>query len=272
MIPLRLFSILFFVVLLCTETSAQYRVGVKVSPGLGYTKSSDLKSHFSKLSHEGAEYSAANRIRAHIGLGGFADYKINDEWHIVIEPVFTIASVHLVSSFTADNVDDNGNGMVYKINSEARFRTNYISIPLTARYRFNARRELYLTGGFVFNFNFKPTLFSDEKITTVEYKESIGDNYSFDRQTTELKMNDYNMFNLNLIIGAGKMFNRFGRNVFVDIRYSHPLTKSALRTTSTNDHLLLNNAYTGHGEKMFNDFKTGLFSLNIAVALHKNYR
>jgi len=269
---LRLFSIIFFVVLLCTETSAQYRAGVKVSPGLGYTKSSDLKSYFSKLSHEGAEYSAANRMRAHIGLGGFADYKINDEWYIVLEPVFTFASANLVSSFTADHVDENGHGTVYTISSEAKFRTNYLSVPLTARYRFNARRELYLTGGFVFNINFKPTLFSEEKITTVEYKEGIGDDYSLDKQTKELKIDDYNIFNLNLVIGAGKMFNRFGRNVFVDIRYSHPLTKSPLRTTSTNDHLLLNSAYTGQGEKMFNDFKTGLFSLNIAVALYKNYR
>lgn len=269
---MRLFSILFFVALLCTETSAQYRAGVKVSPGLGYTRSSDLKSYFSRQSHGGAEFSAANRMRAHVGLGGFVDYKITDEWYIVIEPVFTLASANLVSSFTADHVDEHGYGMVHKISSEARFRTNYLSVPLTARYRFNARRELYLTGGFVFNFNFRPTLFSEEKTSVVEYKEGIGDNYTYGKQTMELKMNDYNIFNLNLVIGAGKMFNRFGRNVFVDIRYSHPLTKSPLRTTGINEHLLLNNVYTGQSAKTFNDFKTGLFSLNIAVTLYKNYR
>lgn len=269
---MRLFAIIFFSALTCVDAFGQFRAGIKVSPGLGYTKSSDLKSYFRQLSEDGAVFSQSYRPRAHVAFGVFADYKINEQWYTIIEPVFTLASAHLVSSFTADNVDENGNGSLYQVTSDARFITNYISVPLSARYRFNARRELYVTGGLVFNARFKPTMISNEQSSMVHYKDGVGGSYMFDKNSERLKMDIYNVFSLNLMIGAGKMFNRYGRNVFVDIRYSHPLTKSALRATSDGDHLLLNSVYTRGSDKVFTDFKTGLFSFNISVALYKNYR
>lgn len=225
---------------------------------------------------ENEEYNISSRPRIHFAFGGMIDYKINESWFITAEPVFTFATVKIVSTSTFDNVDDKGNGDFVRINSDAKFRTPYFSLPLTAKYRFNLRRELYVMGGFVINLNLKPTLVSQEKFSTVNYNEGVSQYFYTEKISSEVKISEFNVFNLGLVAGFGKMFNKYGRNVFMDVRYNLPLTRTGISSSQNDDVLYLNSIFTKEGQdysgKEFKDFRTGLFSLNIAVMLYKDYR
>lgn len=275
-------SVTLILILLGTISSfpalSQLRYSAKVAPGLGYIRSPELNNYYNTLNDESTYevYNISSRMRTHFAFGGMIDYKINESWFVVAEPVFTFASVKLVSTYTYDDVDEQGNGEFIRINSDAKFRTPYFSLPLTARYRFSPRRELYALGGFVFNINLKPTLVSKEKASTVSYDEGVSEFFYSEKTTSEVKISDFNVFNMGLVAGFGKMLNKYGRNIFIDVRYNLPLTRTGISSAQSDEALLLNSVFTKEGQeysgKNFKDFRTGLLSLNIGVMLYKDYR
>lgn len=225
-------------------------------------------------------YNASFRLRSHFGLGGFFEYKLSENLFVAAEPVVVLTSDKILINYLENGVVNGQNGSLYRVSSEARIKRTYISLPLIAKFRFNHRKELFVFGGGAVNFNFTPHLKSTEKQSTIVYSDGISSNYSNSTRQETLKLNSYSKLSVNAVIGIGKVFNPFGRNIIVDLRFNYPLTRSSLYAKGVQNYSLAGNAlFTQAGVSAaskegfaLNDFKTGTICLSVCYTLYKNYR
>jgi hypothetical protein len=136
---------------------------------------------------------------------------------------------------------------------------------------------------FAVNLMSKPLLTSHEKYDHSYWTNVAGEDiidstksYSVD---TKGKLNSFKQVRYNFVLGAGKMFrlNGRGRNLYVDIRYSLPLTKSSMYSTGNNFDNALNNRIFGYSGKsdaetlvpqhQLNNFKLSLITLSLSYTL-----
>lgn len=287
---MKSFAFISVLLLIISYTAdAQIRVGLRIAPGLGYLRSKNLNNLYEKIETLEKEtfsgdvsYNVSSRLRSHFSLGGFLEYKLSNNVFASAEPVLTLSSNKIFITSVHDNVDDNGNGTVVRTYSDARIKAPYISLPLSAKFRFNHRRELFVFGGPVLNFHFTPRLISKEEVVITNYIDGTSTNYPETEVDNRFKLKSYRFLNLNFMVGIGKVFNPYGRNVVVDIRYSIPLTKSTAHKEGEAPEAIINNhVYTNEGINAINtvypqyplsDYKMGVISLSIAYTIYKNYR
>lgn len=261
---------------------AQIRVGVKVMPGFGFIKSRQLKKTFNNLGKDypgpgTLDYKVSSPLRIHFAFGGFIEYKINEKFFVQVEPLFTLSSNKIFINSSINNLDQQQSGTFTRVRSDAKIRSSYFALPLIGKFRFNHRKDLFALGGLSLNFHFTPKLISHEERVTVSYDAGVSTQYPKEDYDNTLKVKSYRVFNMNALVGVGKVFNPRGHNVIIDIRYSLPLTKSSLFVEGDIPNTLINNSiFTQNGKAIssysLKDFRMGVLSASIAYTIYKNYK
>lgn len=277
-------SALIVIIIAClkiSESKAQISVGVKFNGGGGKYSSRDLKDLVSKLSAQSAQdsYNINSPFRLNTGLGGFAEYHINDKFSIYGELTFNYYSGRIHLNYLNKNQAYPDTMFQTRISSKLNVAGLGIEVPVMVRYLFY--KKLYLTGGLQINYFLKPQLKSEEQFANSTYVNSIlfrGDENTIH---TKAKASSFNGFGLMLVGGIGKKFNIWERYIGLDIRYGLPLLKSSLATNNKDfsDQTVLNYVFTEQGQSdtkqdypqfTLKDFKYSSLMLNFSYYLFHN--
>lgn len=264
------------------------RTGLRISPGLGYVKSQSLDGYFTSLGQQPqmdgqTSYDADFRMRSHFNFGGFFEYKISENFFASAEPSFVYSNNKILLNYYRDNVDAAGNGTTERIFSDATIKINYISLPLTGKFRFLHRKELSVFAGLNLNLYFTPKILSDEESVITQYSEGIILASNINRVSAKAKADGFRVFGAQFTFGFSKVLNPYGRNLLLDIRYSHPLTSSPLYTSASGfqEDTYFNSLYskdvqdqirTDQPQFNFRDFKVGVVNVSFCYTIYKNYR
>jgi hypothetical protein len=279
---------IFLLTFVLSESYSQntYVIGLKVNPSIGYIRSGNLNKSFEaqkRMYPEVDKWNANSRLRFNFGFGGFYEFYFSGKFAAVTEPTINFSNtktyIHFVQvGSSAPNKRDE-----LRITSEGNIHLTYFNIPILAKYVLSESSRFYVLGGLAVNLMFKPKLRSTEKVDhsywTKVGSEDLIDSTVKEEIVTSGKLNVFNTVSFNAVLGVGKMFrlNGRGRNLYIDIRYSLPLSKSAMYTTNNNFDAAINNRVFGYSGKTeaekaqpqykLNDFRLSQVTLSLSYTL-----
>jgi hypothetical protein len=277
----RMRSILIVIMLLLSSHSIfgqeKYIYGIKINPSTGYINS----THFNKnleaqkaLDPQITRLNSNARLRANFGFGFFFEYRINDKMGALAELTYNLCNTRILINYENTNLDSNRTGDIYKIASEANIHLSYVNLPLLFKYTLNETRKFYAIAGPAINITRKPYLKSHETSTFTSYSNGTVDNTLITTLDLSARMDKYKTLQLGFVIGAGKVF-RFSaeNNLYIDFRYSLPVSRSEMYTTSAAlDEAMQNNVFGISGKNnaeamvtahKLNNFKLSVLTLSI---------
>jgi hypothetical protein len=266
-----------------------YVIGLKINPSLGQLRSPDLNQSFEaqrNLDPQIDTWNSHSRLRANFGFGGFGEYYFSGKIAVLVEPTFNFSNTKILIHKVTSNSISAGKRDELRISSEASIHISYVNLPVLAKFVLNQTSRFYVVGGVAVNLMFKPKLTSKETSVhsywTNNGVEDIIDSTIKVPVNAKATLNHFNPVRFNLVLGAGKMFrlNGRGRNLYIDIRYSLPLTKSQMYTNGSNLDSSLNNrvfSYSGKADaeasvpgRRLNDFRLSVVTLSLSYTLtHK---
>ena len=258
---------------LCYAQDISY--GAKVSLGTGYLKTKNLTAYFdSEVINEKCvkKYTLTGKMGFAFAIGGFAEYSINDNIAVLGEMNFQSVNAKLEINYIQDKEKRE------ITNSVNKFTISSLNIPLLAKYYFSGAMGPYATAGFGFDFVMKAKLKTDETETEETYTSSGVFVTSVDKSTssTTADMNGFKKFRMSFGLGGGILLDAGKNGISVDLRYSLPLTKSEMYTSSTSfDDLTEKSDIFGIIEKTdiendgyrLDDFKMGVLMLSVGYRL-----
>lgn len=226
------------VALLALDAYAQvFEISPEINLGTGRIYSGNLVENFNyrnDIDQDVLTWDVKQKFGFTFGLGACFQYNINDKISIFCDPAYHSLSQKITIDYFKNDLDGNGDGDIKTITSQAIIKTTWFSAPLLAQYGFGNDQKFWVSGGFEFAFTGTPKIESDEtKIT-----ESYVSNVLIDNRTEVAKvsstLNEFKSLRTNFIVGIGTSFNISGKNLYLDFRYRHPLTKSTMYTTDGN--------------------------------------
>jgi hypothetical protein len=262
-----------------------YVIGLKINPSLGQLRSANLNKSIDVLRGSDPQinkWSSHSRERVNFGFGAFGEYYLSGKVAVLTEPTFNLSNTKILINKVRSNSLGAGKRDELRISSEASVHISYFNLPVLAKYVLNQSSRFYVVGGLALNFMFKPKLTSTE--TSVHsYWTNVGGEDVIDSAiktpvNAKARLNNFNPVRFNLVLGAGKMFrlNGRGRNLYIDIRYSLPLTRTHMYTSGTAFDNSLNNSVFGYSGKTameastgyrLNDFRLSVVTLSLSYTL-----
>jgi hypothetical protein len=263
-----------------------YVIGLKINPSLGYIRSGNLNKNLKAQNDSDPvidEWNAHSRLRVNFGLGGFFEYYVKGNFAVLAEPTYNFSNTRIyISKVQTGSIKPGGRDEL-RISSEANIHISYFNLPVLAKYILSSSSRFYVIGGVAINFMSKPKLTSTELAAhsywTAVGNEDIIDSTPTTRVLSKGKLDQFTHTRFNLVFGAGKMFrlNGRGRNLYIDIRYSLPLSKSTMYSSGNNfDNSLNNNVFGSVGKSnaetsvpqyKLNDFKMSVITLSLSYTL-----
>jgi len=215
--------------------SQDFAFGSKINFGAGKVNSKNLVESFEFQALNDFKiktWEAKSKLGVVFGLGGFADYVINEQFSIKGELTLNFLSNKFKIDYFEDDVDPtDGNGDKTTIESQAKVKFSYFSLPVLAKYNLPIGENIYALGGFSFNFITSAKIESEETRTREDYVNWVLVNTDVEPQLVNAELNIFKSPRVNFVIGAGTQLQIGDNNLQVDLRYSLPLTKSELYTT-----------------------------------------
>ncbi|HXA01242.1 MAG TPA: outer membrane beta-barrel protein [Cytophagaceae bacterium] len=278
---MRSFLVVMMMILVSKSLYGQekYIYGIKINPSAGYLNSPNLNKNLNTqkgLDPQVTRLDAHARLRANFGFGAFFEYRINDKMSALTELTYNFSNTKILINKESSNLDINQSGDITKIASEANIHLSYINLPVLFKYILSQTNRYYLIAGPAINIAGKPFLKSHEVETFTQYTNGTIDNSSITTLDISAKMNKFKTVQFAFVVGAGKIF-RFtsgGNNLHIDIRYSLPVSHSAMYSSNpAMDNAMLNNIYGISGKNAaettapnykLNNFKLSVITLSIA--------
>lgn len=223
------------------NVSAQsFEVSPKISLGTGRIHSKNLAKSFNQrnaIEKDVLQWDIKQKFGFTFGIGASFQYNINDKLSVFGEPTISFLKQKITIDYFENDIDGGGSGDRKTIVSEAKIKTSWFALPLLVQYGLgdNAFR---ISGGFEFLFVGEPKIESNEiKITETFSGGNLVDSKTEAAQISSV-INEFNSPRTNFLIGIGTTFNVDDRNLYIDLRYHLPLSKSPLFTTDPVYHIL----------------------------------
>jgi len=272
---MRFLFVTFFLLSFSTAFS-QIKIGLKLNPGLAWYRSPKMDDMFSSLNGMNSQKQFQNRSVAgvQLGIGGYGEYIKSSKLMFVTELTFNYQNTPYFIYSDDDQRDVNGTGDRTEVESNAKIKGFYLSIPIMTKYVFLERQKIYGIGGFAFNLMFKPKIISREQTTYTSYVvNEIVTSPNVVDATINAKMDGAGMFNTQFILGAGKSFRFAGKSMDIEFRYQMPLLKTNMVTSDQyfRDNTDNNVVFSKEGRDVLgaftgvnvNDFRNGVFMFSI---------
>jgi len=279
----KLIVYFFIAHIISTANAQQISICPKLNLGTGLINSKNLKKSFDirKATDEDIiTWEAKSRLGFNFGIGGFIEYAINDQFAVIGELTFNSLNTKTKIDYLEDNLDNNGDGVIETIESEAKIKLSYLQLPVLAKYYFASEKGFYAIGGFGFDFVGTPKIESSETKLKKTYINDNLDRTKPDAKFVSADLNEFNSPRISFILGTGMGLDVGGRNLLIDIRYNHPLTKSEMFTSD--DLIYERNTYKNNEvfdflgkwdaeldapQHPLNDFKMGTIVISVSLAL-----
>ncbi len=281
-----IFTLLFFGSLCLfapSDTIAQSKMGVSLSPGIGSIYSPTLNNiQKSQIGKEPllSTASASRGVGFNMGLGIFYQYAINKNVALLIDPSFNMLFSKIYMNQKYENLDKNGTGTQVREEAKAKITTMYLHVPLLVKYTFFQKRKLYLLAGGAMNIMLQSKLKSEETTTTSTYGfERITETNVLPTTTFTASIDKFNPVQFSAVVGLGRQFRKGLKNVSLDFTYSHPLVGGTFYSSSSDMKQAKQNSIFGEAGKIesetkspqfsLNDFKMGVFNVTLRFTLKK---
>lgn len=272
----------FAIVLLLVSINvhAQFSGGLKINLGSGGIHSSNLEENLNYQDVTDSKITAwtvDQRWKFGFGIGGFVAYRFSDRFTFLAEPTVNIFKCGIDITREENNIDSNGDGDIKFETTESEIDHTYLYLPFLARFEFASK--FYLLGGLGIHFAGSPDIASTATSQKDDYKNGILDKTTIDpKGYLETDLNVFDSPRYDFVLGLGKAFDMNGKELYIDVRYNLPLSKSEMFTTDPryndglfkhNDLLSLKGKTDAEGNAPFllNDFKMSMVSLTIGIAL-----
>lgn len=259
-----------------------FNFGPKLNFGTGMINSKNLQKSFdvrNAIDGDIIAWDAKSRLGFHFGIGGFAEYSINDNFSVVGELTYNFLNSKIKIDYKENDVDGSGDGDIKTIESEAKIKLSYLQLPILAKYTFSNDMRLYALGGFGFNFVSTPEISSSETKTKEVYENGILIKTDIELRSVSADLDNFKGTQLSFIVGGGITLDAGGRDLLLDIRYNLPLTKSEMYTTNWVYHDIAydnNEVFSAWGKSeaeleapqhRLNNFKMSTITISIAYVL-----
>lgn len=274
------FLFLTFFVLTFSSAFSQIKIGLKLNPGLAWYRSPNMTEALDKMNEQDPQMQYSNRSvnGLQVGLGGYAEYIKSSKLTFLTELTFNYQNTPYFITSDYDLRDANGTGDRTQVESNAKIKGYYISVPLLTKYVLLERQRIYGIGGFSFNLMFQPKIISRETSTFTQYTvNEIVNSPNVVSTSSSAKLDGAGMFNTQFVIGAGKTFRFAGKSLDIELRYQLPLLRTSLVTSDQNfyDNTYNNQYFTKQGTADLstqtgvnvNDFRNGMVMFSIRYQL-----
>lgn len=254
---------------LSTNAFAQNFVyGTKLGFGASSLKSKNMETFFNSqksADHCVKKYSKEESMGFTYNVGAFAEYRLNTHFGLGGEVCFQSVSATIQTKY----IQDQATRIIVK--SENKFTLNSINIPLMAKYYFKESKGPFLLTGVALDLLVGSKLKVKEVTTYETYNNSgtyVSTQSTSDKNMT-VKLDGASKFRASFLIGAGVLIPVKDKGVFVDARYSLPLTKSEVYSNDAgfNSAVHKSNPFGSEIAKNktnnLNDFKLGVISINV---------
>ncbi len=261
-----------------------FEISPKISFGTGRIHSKNLVENFNyrnAIDKDIITWDVKQKFGFTFGIGGCFQYNITDNLSALVEPTFNSLTQKTTIDYFKNGLDGNGDGDKKIITSSIKMKTLWGSFPLMVQYGFGENKTFRVLGGLEFLFLGNPKIESDETKTT----ETYASNVLIDTKTEIAKVSGtidvFKSPRTSFVIGLGTTFKISDKNLYLDLRYHLPLTKSAMYTTDRNydDVVFKNNevfdiwgktnAEIDSPQFNLNDYKLGTIDFVIRYVLFK---
>lgn len=209
--------------------------GSKLNFGVGMINSKNLQKSFdvrNAIDGDIITWDAKSKFGFHFGIGGSVEYTVNNNFSVVGELTYNFLNSKINIDFEENDIDDDGDGDIKTIESEAKIKLSYLQLPVLAKYTFSDDRGVYGVGGFGLNFVSTPEISSSETKTKQEYENGVLVKTDIEPRSVSADLDNFKVTRLSFIIGGGITLDAGGSDLLLDIRYNLPLTKSEMYTTN----------------------------------------
>lgn len=267
-------------VLLVQPLFAQISIGPKIGLGFGQIKSKNLKGNFEiqqQMDSDILTWDVNNRIGLFAGLGGFVQYDVSETFSLLGELSFNSLRSSTRISYHENDLSA-GSGDITTIESKARINVSFFSLPILAKYSLSETGPYFL-GGFRINIAGTPRISSEETRERDVYSNGNLIDRSIETRMVSADLNNFGSARMDFVLGGGTSMDLNGKNLFIDLRYNHPLSRTEMFTTnpSFDDLAFKNNeVFTFWGKtdaelevpsKRLDDFRMGFLELSVSYTL-----
>lgn len=271
------------VLFLAMQTMAQFSGGIKINVGSGGIHSSNLEANLSsqdQVSSKITAWTVDQHWKFGFGIGGFVTYRFSDRFSFLAEPTINFFKCGIDFTREENNIGSNGDGDIKFETTESDIEHTYLYMPLLARFEFASK--FYLLGGLGIHFMGSPGIASTAYSQKDDYKNGVLEKTTIDPKAyLETDLNVFDSPRFDFVLGLGKLFDMNGKDLYIDVRYHLPLSKSEMFTTDPryndgqfkhNDLLSLKGKTDAEYNASFllNDFQMSMVTLNIGFALFNN--
>ncbi|MBC7451345.1 MAG: PorT family protein [Cytophagales bacterium] len=257
---MQLFFRIILVVIVFTVISIQHgysqiSLGVGITPGLGYLRSSQLKQMGPVIEEQDNAQLCDYKTRAAFQLGFHAvvQYRLTHQINIVAMPGINIFQSTYNSTFTKNESLGGDDYIEHRIVSIAKFKGTQFQIPIFAKYYLIPDKPYFATAGLNFSYNSKMKMYSEEdSITTSFIGSGLGASSKKDYDYSNIKIDGYKPFQMHMILGIGtSILTGYRRNLDIELSYYIPLTSSPYYTTDAaySAQALNNKVFTQDGKE-----------------------
>ncbi len=215
----------------------KFELSPKVGFGAGRIYSRNLAENFgyrNDIDGDVLTWDVKQKIGFMFGIGACFQYNINDRLSAFVEPSFYSLNQKTKIDYIKNSLDGNGSGEKRTIISSAKIKMSWMNLPFMIQYGFGENNAFRISGGMEFLFLRLPEIESDEtKITETYINFGLVDNRIEIAKVSGI-LNEFKSPRTSFVLGLGTIFKISDKNLYLDLRYRLPLTKSTMYTTDAN--------------------------------------
>ncbi|HEY8402602.1 MAG TPA: outer membrane beta-barrel protein [Cytophagaceae bacterium] len=257
--------------------------GIKLNPSFSTIYSKSLKDNYAVQKNKDPKvtnYNVSSRHRFSFGFGGFAEYAVNDKISVLGEPTLNFFRSNIHLNYHYMDLDSLGNGNSVRIASENTVKLTHFNLTISGRYTMGLLRKYFVLGGPSITITSRPKINTKETLYLSDYIMDLVETTEETGYSGKATLDNFKKFKIGFMLGAGKRFDVFRRDMFVDIRYTYFFNKSPLYTSNAefDDAVLLGGVFSETGkrsvekensDKKIQDFRMGLFTFSVRYTLYK---
>lgn len=223
------------VVFLAIDACAQnFEISPKISLGTGRIYSRNLVESFTyrnDIDKDVQTWDIGQKFGFSFGLGACFQYNMNDNFSVFCDPAFNSLKQKSTIDYFKNGMDGNGDGDIKTITSLAILKTTWLSFPLLVQYGLGNNQNIRILSGLEFAFVGSPKIESDETKITDTYVSNVLIDSRTEFAKVSSTLDVFKSSRTNFVVGLGTTLKISDKNLYLDLRYHFPLTKSTMYTT-----------------------------------------
>lgn len=216
----------------------QLEIGAKLGLGASRIHSKNLPESFNyrnSLKSDIVTWDVRQRAGFAFSIGGYVQYNFSESFSALAEMSIGAARSSILIDYFEDDVDNGGDGDRETITSEAHIRFTTFAFPLLLQYNIGEKKPLFLAG-IEFLFTGMPDIESFETKKTEKYDNFNLQGTDFETRSVTASFDGFRSSHSNFILGVGTSLKIADKNLYIDLQYHLPISRTTMYTTDGRYH------------------------------------